>query len=237
MQVSLHGDQQKGGAITELVAVAEEAIFGSHASSWPLTKILDIGGTERVPHYSTSRGGEALLRSAHSLPRPLWGGGEWEVLKALEQFGCYDDLYSLLNVYEIHPWETWHIEEKVIHAPGKLTFTPSKMYTNLKGFPMKEHCSRCYQLGDEPGWRLQGEMVALVHNEASQGLLTPDLTQAGGACHRPLMFVGHVMSTDPSCIAWSGVGTVNGQDLNCTVELMKEFLVVPNHSLEICKHC
>ena len=35
-------------------------------------------------------------------------------------------------------------------------------------------------------------------------------------------------------IAWSGVGTVNGQDLDCTAELMKEFLVTPNHSLEIC---
>ena len=42
-----------------------------------------------------------------------------QVLKALEMFGLYDDLYSLLNVFEVHPWETWHIEEKVIHAPGK----------------------------------------------------------------------------------------------------------------------
>ena len=50
--------------ITELVAVAEEAIFGSHASSWPLTKILDIGGTERVPHYSTSGGGEGRILCA-----------------------------------------------------------------------------------------------------------------------------------------------------------------------------
>ena len=50
--------------ITELVAVAEEAIFGRHASSWPLTKILDIGGTERVPHYSTSGGGEGRILCA-----------------------------------------------------------------------------------------------------------------------------------------------------------------------------
>lgn len=45
------------------------------------------------------------------------------VLENLRLFGCNDDLYSCLNVYDIHPWETWHIEEKVVHAPGPwLTF-------------------------------------------------------------------------------------------------------------------
>lgn len=37
----------------------------------------------------------------------------------MKEFGKSDDLYSLLNEYEIKPWETWAIEEKVIHAPGK----------------------------------------------------------------------------------------------------------------------
>ena len=42
--------------ITELLTVAEEALFGSYAPTWPLTKILDIGGTERVPRYSLMGG-------------------------------------------------------------------------------------------------------------------------------------------------------------------------------------
>ena len=45
------------------------------------------------------------------------------VLENLRLFGCHDDLYTCLNMYDIHPWETWHIEEKVVHAPGPwLTF-------------------------------------------------------------------------------------------------------------------
>ena len=36
----------------------------------------------------------------------------------MEEFGKSDNLYSLLTEYEIKPWETWTIEEKVIHAPG-----------------------------------------------------------------------------------------------------------------------
>ena len=46
-----------------------------------------------------------------------------QVLNGLRQFGCYDDLYSLLNEYEIKPWETWTIEEKTIHAPGIIMIT------------------------------------------------------------------------------------------------------------------
>lgn len=42
-----------------------------------------------------------------------------QVLAALSQFGQTDDLYSLLNEYEIRPWETWTIEQKIVHAPGK----------------------------------------------------------------------------------------------------------------------
>ena len=42
-----------------------------------------------------------------------------QVLQALSQFGKSDDLYALMNKYEIKPWETWTIEQKVIHAPGE----------------------------------------------------------------------------------------------------------------------
>ena len=46
-----------------------------------------------------------------------------EILQNLKKFGITDDLYSNLNQYEIHPWETWHIESRVVHAPGPwLTF-------------------------------------------------------------------------------------------------------------------
>ena len=41
-----------------------------------------------------------------------------KVLKCLKQFGKSDDLYKLLEEYPIRPWESWTIEEKIIHAPG-----------------------------------------------------------------------------------------------------------------------
>lgn len=46
-----------------------------------------------------------------------------EVLAALRQFGLNDDLYLHLSEYQVRPWESWTIQEKVIHAPGPwLTF-------------------------------------------------------------------------------------------------------------------
>ena len=41
-----------------------------------------------------------------------------KMLKCLKQFGKSDDLYKLLEEYPIRPWESWTIEEKIIHAPG-----------------------------------------------------------------------------------------------------------------------
>ena len=41
-----------------------------------------------------------------------------EVLKGLKQFGRADDLYTLLTEYQVRPWESWTIQQKVIHAPG-----------------------------------------------------------------------------------------------------------------------
>jgi len=41
-----------------------------------------------------------------------------EVVNGLKKFGKNDDLYKLLNVYEVSPWESWFIKEKAIHAPG-----------------------------------------------------------------------------------------------------------------------
>ena len=44
-----------------------------------------------------------------------------QVLEAMRAFGRHDDMYSLLNVYHINPWESWFIEEKIVHAPGPYT--------------------------------------------------------------------------------------------------------------------
>ena len=33
--------------------VAEQELMGHFAASWPLTKVLDIGGSERSPNYTT----------------------------------------------------------------------------------------------------------------------------------------------------------------------------------------
>ena len=41
-----------------------------------------------------------------------------QVLSALKSFGVSDDMYQLLNVYHIAPFETWFIEEHTVHAPG-----------------------------------------------------------------------------------------------------------------------
>ena len=42
----------------------------------------------------------------------------FQVLDRLQQFGKSDDMYTLLNEYEVKPWESWTIQQKVIHAPG-----------------------------------------------------------------------------------------------------------------------
>lgn len=38
--------------LTAALEVAERELMGSYASFWPLTKVLDIGGSERCPKYS-----------------------------------------------------------------------------------------------------------------------------------------------------------------------------------------
>ena len=37
--------------MTEALKVAEEELMGGYSSLWPLTKVLDIGGTARRPKY------------------------------------------------------------------------------------------------------------------------------------------------------------------------------------------
>lgn len=38
--------------LTDALRVAGRELMGDYASLWPLTKVLDIGGTARTPVYS-----------------------------------------------------------------------------------------------------------------------------------------------------------------------------------------
>lgn len=42
--------------LTSALEVAERELMGDYAHSWPLTKVLDIGGDERCPKYSANTG-------------------------------------------------------------------------------------------------------------------------------------------------------------------------------------
>ena len=37
--------------LTDALKVAEDKLMGGYASLWPLTKVLDIGGTARRPRF------------------------------------------------------------------------------------------------------------------------------------------------------------------------------------------
>ena len=39
--------------LTTALKVAEQELMGCFATCWPLTKVLDIGGPERSPNYTT----------------------------------------------------------------------------------------------------------------------------------------------------------------------------------------
>lgn len=40
-------------SLTSALEVAEAELMGRFAACWPLTKVLDIGGMERSPNYTT----------------------------------------------------------------------------------------------------------------------------------------------------------------------------------------
>ena len=147
-------------SLPEALEVAEDELMGSYNKSWPLTKVLDIGGPARAPKYST---GDSVEKKAEVPPIPCHvhagevvnevcvgpgkteayffppvnippynleldqvitrlgikpGTSKEEFKTGLNQFGINDDIYSLMNVFEINTLETWFIEERTIHAPG-----------------------------------------------------------------------------------------------------------------------
>ena len=76
-----------------------------------------------------------------------------EVLSALGQFGETDNLYPLLNEYQIKPWETWTINQKVIHAPGRERKRSNGQYRSAKFVALGYKVARVDQVGDneKPG--------------------------------------------------------------------------------------
>ena len=150
---------EKSIPLPQILEVAEKELMGDYNSQWPLTKVLDIGGSACTPLYSKP----SVVPENEIPPIPChvhagdvvdgrcMGHGKTEayffppvdippynlklgpvktrlalqphvskeqVVQALKEFGKCDDMYALLNVYEINPWETWTIEEKIVHAPG-----------------------------------------------------------------------------------------------------------------------
>lgn len=140
--------------------LAGEDLLGNYVATWPLTKLLDIGGTPVVPHYTDSSG-ETLVAEVPPIPCHVHAGdivngrcippgkseayffpptnlppynldlsgtktrlglksgvSKEQLVKCLQEFGKSDDLYKLLNEYDVLPWESWFIKEKAIHAPG-----------------------------------------------------------------------------------------------------------------------
>ena len=139
---------------------ADELLLGDYVDAWPLTKLLDIGGSPVAPQYTNVTEGELTTEippipchvhagevvNGHCKPpgkseayffpptnvppynlnltgiktrlglKP--GVTKEQVLKYLKEFGISDNLYTLLNEYQVSPWESWFIKEKAIHAPG-----------------------------------------------------------------------------------------------------------------------
>lgn len=54
---------------TDAMAVAEADLLGSYAKSWPLTKVLDIGGPPVKPSFADEAGGKREVPGEYSRAR------------------------------------------------------------------------------------------------------------------------------------------------------------------------
>ena len=147
--------------LTEALQVAETELMGKYSQSWPLTKVLDIGGPARVPKYTSTASEHKDEAEVPPIPCHVHAGevvkgvcvgpgktesyffpptnvppynlkldrvitrlgikpgtSQEDFKQSLTKFGINDDIYRLMSIYEINPWETWFIEERIIHAPG-----------------------------------------------------------------------------------------------------------------------
>jgi len=125
----------------DLKKIAKTMLFGDFGDSWPLTKILDIGGipvetsfgtkeTPPIPVHLHPRKTEAYFFPPTKLPPynktitaitriGLKGNVTKENFKEkLNEFGRSDSMYTLLNEFTIEPMTGWTVPEKILHAPG-----------------------------------------------------------------------------------------------------------------------
>lgn len=138
--------------LRDLVAVAEDTLFGSHFKNWPLGKILDIGGTPVKSSFGTTEvppGAVEVHRGVIVDGRAVGPGkleayfypptdvqkdallrlglkpsvAKEDVYSALLKFGIDDSMYTLLNEYKVEPMTGWTIPAGVVHsAAAYVTF-------------------------------------------------------------------------------------------------------------------
>jgi hypothetical protein len=133
-------------SLRDLAAVAEQELFGSYFTKWPLAKILDVGG---VP-IESSFGSVEVPPGAVEVHRGVFidgkmkGPGKLEayfyppsvisrsdatlrigfksgvtkedVREALLKFGVDDSMYALLREYPVLPMTGWTVPEGVMHS-------------------------------------------------------------------------------------------------------------------------
>jgi len=170
--------------LKELLNVGEKIILGDYADSWPLAKILDIGGhsvetsfgtTEipPIPVHVHPQKTEAYFFPPTNIPpyhknisaitriglKP--GISKKEITETLHEFGYSDRMYTHLVEHKIEPMTGWTVLEGVLHAPGPyLTFEIQK--------PQDDYHLSSWRLGE----RLEGkERDSKFQSEVLRGLI------------------------------------------------------------------
>ncbi len=176
--------------LKELASVAGSSIFGNYVDAWPLTKILDIGGTPietsfgtkevppipvhvhphkteayffpptNVPPYNKSDETGAITRIGLKS-----GVTREEFKRRLVRFGQDDSMFELLNEFQIEPNTGWTVLEKTLHAPGPyVTFEIQR--------PADDYANASWRLGE----RLEDAERASKYSEhvMRDGMEDPD---------------------------------------------------------------
>lgn len=199
-------------SLADLKQVAKTVLFGDFSDSWPLTKILDIGGipvetsfgtkeTPPIPVHLHPEKTEAYFFPPTILPPynkkisaitriGLKKGVTKEDFKEkLNEFGKSDSMYTLLNEFPIEPMTGWTLPEKILHAPGPyITFEiqlPKDDY-NMASWKLSE------RLDDSNREKKYGEQVLRGLKDEDEYIdkalnweLTTDQTLKDKYLHRP----------------------------------------------------
>lgn len=163
--------------LKDICANAESLLFGTYATSWPLTKILDIGGTPIATSFGTREvppipvhvhphKTEAYFFPPTNVPpynKELSvttriglkeGVTREEFMQRLARFGKDDSMFELLNEFPIKPGTGWTVLEKTLHAPGPhVTFEIQR--------PSDDYHNASWRLGE----RLEGKEQAEKYEE------------------------------------------------------------------------